>query len=84
MAKNERQNLRGEKTVENKNGSYRVLTKAAMIISNYRITPEERDLMIAACRYSGESRSEFLRRACRQRAAQILSRERDNETAVVG
>ena len=47
--------------------------KAKKVRSNYFMSPRDRDLVLAACSTIGESRSEFLRIACRERALRILA-----------
>lgn len=58
----------------------RTLTKERQDRSSYIMSRRDRDLMIAAAYKVGESRSEFLRRACRERALKILSH--DHQAAV--
>jgi uncharacterized protein (DUF1778 family) len=50
----------------------KTFTKHKSFRSDYRLTVEEYGLMIRACQKLGESRSEFLRRAARMRALQVL------------
>jgi uncharacterized protein (DUF1778 family) len=61
-------------TVDQKQ-TQRILTKKKQVTSNYRMTQQDRDLMLAACTTCGESRSEFLRTAVRQRALEVLGRQ---------
>jgi uncharacterized protein (DUF1778 family) len=58
----------------------RVLTKRKAEVSTYRLTRSDRQLMIEACLFLGESRSEFLRVAVRQRALKVLSGDQDIKT----
>jgi uncharacterized protein (DUF1778 family) len=50
----------------------RILTKRKQVRSVYIMNQHLRDLMIAAAYQTGESRSEFLRTAVRERAMRIL------------
>lgn len=58
----------------------RVLTQRKAEVSTYRLTRRDRQLMIAAALSLGESRSQFLRRAVRQRAVKVLSGDQDIKT----
>jgi len=58
-------------------GRPRILTKQKRVRSNYIMSKKDLDLMIAASLSIGESRSEFLRVAVRERALRILAGERE-------
>lgn len=49
-----------------------LVTKRKQVRSAYLMDSRDRDLMVAAAYRVGESRSEFLRRAIRERSLKIL------------
>jgi hypothetical protein len=60
-----------EETMNKK--SQRISTKEKQLRGAYVMPRRDKDLWIAACYRVGESRSEFLRTAIRERALKILS-----------
>jgi uncharacterized protein (DUF1778 family) len=65
---------KGEKPMDQR--VQRTLTKRKQIRSNYVMSKKDRDLVLAAATTLGESRSEFLRVAVRERALKVLSADR--------
>ena len=59
----------------------RVLTKRAMRLSSTRLPEALIDIVIAACRVEGVSRSEFFRAALREKAIKVISDKRGSDSA---